>query len=168
MLIPQLCSCCELSSLNSFNFLFILTNCLFSSALFYFWVSLLIEVMSSWMSKSPEKFSSGFCGRWYLKVFFSLWVAQILSFPLLCTVFSHAPCYCSLFFEWSIQLASEFVNRECDMQSPRVIHSLFCVGFHNDLWFAAEVSTSYLFFLFLSPLNQWNTWETGIPSMCCC
>ena len=43
-----------------------------------------------------------------------------------------------LLFSRSIQLpqsfaSSEFVNKECDMQSPRVIHSRFCVGFHNDL-----------------------------------
>ena len=47
-------------------------------------------------------------------------------------------------------------------------NSSFCVGFPVVVWFSAEVSTSYLFFLVLLYLNQWRTWQTGISSMHFC
>lgn len=138
-------------SLNSFNFLFYLNPLPFQFSSFLL------------LAFSPDrghvffecqkvfvKFSHGFCGRRYLKVCFSLWVAQILSLPFCSAQSFHiAPHYCFLEDPASLRVCQQRVWYAL----PKVIHSQFCVGFHNDLWFAAEVSTSYLFFLFLSPLE---------------
>lgn len=120
------------------------------------------------MSRSVVKVSSEFCGWWFLKVCFSSELPRhyIFSFAL------HNFFMCPILLFSFPRLKHLSPLKVCQQavwyaKSARLI-SVLCAFLSIDLWFVAEVSTSYLFSLFLSYLNQWSTWKRGIPSMHCC
>ena len=93
------------------------------------------------------------------KGMFFLCIAQIIFFPLLCTIFFLCP---TLLFSlpWMEDPFSLMVCPQCDIPvSLGNLFSVLCEFSHKDLWLAAELSTSYLFLLVLSHLNQGSTWD---------
>lgn len=114
---------------------FILSDCLFITALFYFWLSLLIhrgQVFLNYFKNVKKSCEIFFWVLWevILKVCFSSKLPRycVLSFAL--HNFFMCPILLCFFTDWSIYLNSEFVDWQCDSQFPRFILSFFWV-FNN-------------------------------------